>query len=196
MITVSLAWMGHGAATQGAGRWAHLAADIVGLVRSLQLVFLEDWLYATRQAQGAFHGQQLWPEDVPTRKQGSIDAQVLVSGPDSSWEAIHRLMVAAIHEARHRVWLVTPYFVPGEPAIMALTSAALRGVDVVRVTAFWPTGPARHVADAEAIGTALALHRRDLVLAIGGAAVGSAARASSVILGASSIPSQMTRRKK
>lgn len=28
---------------------------------------------------------------------------------------------------------------------------ALRGVDVVRVTAFWPTGPARHVADAEAI---------------------------------------------
>ncbi|WDK31720.1 cardiolipin synthase [Xanthomonas campestris] len=100
------------------------------VVRSLQLVFLEDWLYATRQAQGAFHGQQLWPEDVPTRKQGSIDAQVLVSGPDSSWEAIHRLMVAAIHEARHRVWLVTPYFVPGEAARMALTSAALGGLDV------------------------------------------------------------------
>jgi len=55
---------------------------------------------------------------------------VLVSGPDSSWEAIHRLHVAAIHEAKSRVWLVTPYFVPGEAARMALTSAALGGLDV------------------------------------------------------------------
>ncbi|NEL42999.1 MAG: cardiolipin synthase, partial [Xanthomonas perforans] len=31
---------------------------------------------------------------------------------------------------RHRVWLVTPYFVPGEAARMALTSAALGGLDV------------------------------------------------------------------
>ncbi|WP_372392515.1 cardiolipin synthase [Xanthomonas sp. NCPPB 3582] len=100
------------------------------VVRSLQLVFLEDWLYATGQGRAAFHGQQLWPEDVPTRAQGTVDAQVLVSGPDSSWEAIHRLMVAAIHEAKHRVWLVTPYFVPGEAARMALTSAALGGLDV------------------------------------------------------------------
>ncbi|RXE19679.1 cardiolipin synthase, partial [Xanthomonas perforans] len=100
------------------------------VVRSLQLVFLEDWLYATGQGRAAFHGQQLWPDDVPTRAQGTVDAQVLVSGPDSSWEAIHRLMVAAIHEAKHRVWLVTPYFVPGEAARMALTSAALGGLDV------------------------------------------------------------------
>ncbi|WP_434990578.1 cardiolipin synthase [Xanthomonas melonis] len=100
------------------------------VVRSLQLVFLEDWLYATGQGRAAFHGQQLWPGDVPSRAQGTVDAQVLVSGPDSSWESIHRLMVAAIHEARHRVWLVTPYFVPGEAARMALTSAALGGLDV------------------------------------------------------------------
>ena len=32
--------------------------------------------------------------------------------------------------ARARIWLATPYFVPGEAARMALTSAALRGVDV------------------------------------------------------------------
>jgi cardiolipin synthase len=38
--------------------------------------------------------------------------------------------VVAIHEARSRVWLVTPYFVPGEAARMALTSAALGGLDV------------------------------------------------------------------
>ena len=55
---------------------------------------------------------------------------MLVSGPDSGWETIHRLHVAAIREAHERVWLVTPYFVPGEAARMALTSAALGGLDV------------------------------------------------------------------
>lgn len=99
------------------------------VVRNLQLVFIEDWIYATGQGRPAFEGQDLWPKHMPTRAQGHIDAQVLLSGPDSSWETIHRLHVAAIHEARQRVWLVTPYFVPGEAARMALTSAALGGLD-------------------------------------------------------------------
>ena len=60
----------------------------------------------------------------------AIAARVLGSGPDSPWEAIHRLHVGAIHAATRRVWLVTPYFVPGGPALMALTSAALSGLDV------------------------------------------------------------------
>jgi cardiolipin synthase len=38
--------------------------------------------------------------------------------------------VSAIQEAKQRVWLATPYFVPGEAAMMALTSAALGGLDV------------------------------------------------------------------
>jgi cardiolipin synthase len=99
------------------------------VVHSLQLVFLEDWIYATGQGAGNFRREDLFPPDVPRRDQGTIRAQVLVSGPDSAWEAIHRLHVAAIQEARHRVWLVTPYFVPGEAARMALTSAALGGLD-------------------------------------------------------------------
>jgi len=99
------------------------------VVRSVQLVFVEDWAYATGQKRKDFEGTALWQATDP-EIQGGIAAQVLVSGPDSSWEAIHRLHVAAIHEARTRVWLVTPYFVPGEAARMALTSAALGGVDV------------------------------------------------------------------
>lgn len=100
------------------------------VVRSLQLVFVEDWLYATRQGRDAFDMARIWPSDMPSRDAGSIQAQVLVSGPDSSWESIHRLQVASIYEAQRRVWLVTPYFVPGEAARMALTSAALGGLDV------------------------------------------------------------------
>ena len=100
------------------------------IVRSLQLVFVEDWVYATGQKPGTFHVMDTWPASVPRRRDGHIQAQALVSGPDTSWEAIHRMQVAAIHEARQRVWLVSPYFVPGEAAQMALTSAALGGLDV------------------------------------------------------------------
>ncbi len=100
------------------------------VVRSLQLVFIEDWIYASGERPERFNIAQLWPNDMASRGEGRINAQVLVSGPDSSWETIHRLHVAAIHEARERVWLVTPYFVPGEAARMALTSAALGGLDV------------------------------------------------------------------
>ncbi|KAF1686822.1 cardiolipin synthase [Pseudoxanthomonas broegbernensis] len=95
------------------------------VVRSLQLAFIEDWIYADACDPDGFGEPGYWPRPEP----GPVQAQVLVSGPDSSWEAIHRLHVAAIHEARRRVWLVTPYFVPGEAARMALTSAALGGLD-------------------------------------------------------------------
>lgn len=91
-------------------------------VRALQQVFIEDWAYATGAA------PRLPPPPAPTP--GPIAAQALSSGPDSAWEAIHRLHVAAIHSAQQRVWLATPYFVPGEAAMMALTSAALGGLDV------------------------------------------------------------------
>ena len=96
------------------------------VVATLQLVFVEDWAYATddRSVLASLPRSEIAGSEDP------IHAQVLTSGPDSDWEAIHRLHVAAIHAARHRVWLVTPYFVPGEAAMMALTSAAFGGLDV------------------------------------------------------------------
>jgi len=95
-------------------------------VRGLQVLFVEDWAYATGQRD--FISPVV--RSMPPRLPGPIAAQVLGSGPDSPWEAIHRLYVGAIHAARRRVWLATPYFVPGEAAMMALTSAALGGLDV------------------------------------------------------------------
>jgi cardiolipin synthase len=93
------------------------------VVRWLQVAFLEDWSYATKVA---LRDARLWPELEP----GTVPTLVLPSGPDSPWEAIHRLHVEAITRADRRVWLVTPYFVPTEAARCALTSAALRGLDV------------------------------------------------------------------
>jgi cardiolipin synthase len=92
-------------------------------VRWLQLAFAEDWIYASGRAAQT---DTPWAELA----RGPIRTQVLPAGPDSPWETIHRVLIAAIQSARQRVWLVTPYFVPGEAARMALTSAALRGLDV------------------------------------------------------------------
>src|SRR5690606_17215216 len=96
-----------------------LAGPVVAV---LEQVFLDDWAYATKRVPSV-----PVPDAVP---HGSVPAQVLTSGPDTSWEAIHRVHVGAIHAARERAWLVTPYFVPGEAGMMALTSAALGGLDV------------------------------------------------------------------
>lgn len=95
-------------------------------VRALQVVFVEDWAYATERRD--FVGDVA--RAMPPPAAGPISTQLLVSGPDSDWESIHRLHVGVIHAASKRVWLATPYFVPGEAAMMALTSSALGGVDV------------------------------------------------------------------
>jgi len=93
------------------------------VVRWLQLAFLEDWVYAGKRLPKE---SELFGEHSSAK----LKAQIIPSGPDSQWESIHRAKVFAISNARHRVWLATPYFVPSESGRMALISAALRGLDV------------------------------------------------------------------
>lgn len=98
------------------------------IVHWLQLTFLEDWSYAKRGLPHALVADL--PRLLPALETGPHPVQIVTSGPDNELEPIHRMHLAAINAARQRAWLTTPYFVPGEPALMALTSAALRGVDV------------------------------------------------------------------
>jgi cardiolipin synthase len=93
-------------------------------VQWLQVVFLEDFHHATGQAPtGPAYFE-------PAAGEGTIAVQIVSSGPDQDWEAIKKVYFAAITGARERVWVTTPYFVPDEPMLAALTGAALRGVDV------------------------------------------------------------------
>ncbi|WP_245653810.1 cardiolipin synthase [Novosphingobium rosa] len=56
--------------------------------------------------------------------------QLLPSGPEMPKSTIYEFIVAAIFNARDRVRIVTPYFVPDQAVLLALTSAAKRGVKV------------------------------------------------------------------
>ena len=95
-----------------------------GVVRWLQYLFMQDWQYAGGAAPP--QSEALLPEAEP----GHVPVQIVASGPDTDGEAIHRAMIDALNLARERIWLATPYFVPTEPALTALTNAALRGVQV------------------------------------------------------------------
>jgi len=61
---------------------------------------------------------------------GSVPAQALASGPAFPTQNNQRLFVALIHGARRRVVLTTPYFIPDEPLLQAVQTAAIRGVSV------------------------------------------------------------------
>jgi len=115
-------------------------------VNQLQRVLLEDWLYGlplNRSETGKRTAEKLLsdsdldlPDDLdlwfPTLEEPDTGpwVQVVDSGPDEDTVDIRNLYFAAINEARHRVWITTPYFVPDEPMVTALQTAAARGVDV------------------------------------------------------------------
>jgi cardiolipin synthase len=107
------------------GYWRDTHLELHGpTVLQLQQVFTEDWYYAT--------GEELTqPERFPQpAESGDVCAQVVSGGPDVETAAFHSLMFSAINQARDSVTLATSYFVPTDPLVMALETAALRGVRV------------------------------------------------------------------
>jgi len=93
-------------------------------VGELQGIFVADWYLASRHDLTA---SELFPMVEP---RGDALVQILQSGPDESFETIHRLYFAAIASAQRRVIIATPYFVPDQAMNVALQATALRGVDV------------------------------------------------------------------
>jgi cardiolipin synthase len=105
--------------------WRDTHVKITGdAVRWLQLTFLDDWYYATSYAA---RDKVYFPAQTRT---GKHLVQIVASGPDRDVEPIQKLYFTAIATARERVYVTTPYFVPDDAVLTALTTAAMRGVDV------------------------------------------------------------------
>lgn len=108
-----------------AAPWRDTHVKITGdAVRWLQLTFLDDWYYATGFAA---RDKEYFPTQTRT---GRHLVQIVASGPDRDVEPIHKLYFSAITTARDRVYVTTPYFVPDQAILTALTTTAMRGVDV------------------------------------------------------------------
>ncbi len=107
------------------GYWRDTHIRIEGSsVYMLQMVFLIDWYYTTQKES---FDEQYFPK---LSDMGNSMIQVVATGPDSDWEAIHYAYFSAICNAKERVYIETPYFIPDESLLRALKSAALSGVDV------------------------------------------------------------------
>jgi cardiolipin synthase len=62
---------------------------------------------------------------------GKIIAQVIGTGPTLEFDAMPACFSELIHSAREELVVTTPYFVPDEQLLFALTSAARRGVHTI-----------------------------------------------------------------
>lgn len=92
-------------------------------VLDLAHVFAEDWVFAAESS------IQDPPLPGPLCQPG-VQVAVIPSGPDQPRNATSDVYFSTVSRARERVWLQTPYFVPDTPVLQALTTAAMRGVDV------------------------------------------------------------------
>lgn len=91
------------------------------VISQIQHTFCEDWYWVTQQLP-----QVRMHEDAA----GTTTCLAVPSGPADAQETCSLFFVQAIHAARRRVWLSSPYFVPDAAVMAALRLAVLRGVDV------------------------------------------------------------------
>lgn len=94
---------------------------------ALDAVFRTDWYSETGERLAADGGNRY---SVEFNVYGTALCQVLPSGSGFDNENNLRLFVALIHASRHTLVICNPYFVPDDALMLAVVSAALRGVDV------------------------------------------------------------------
>ncbi|MGZ9811400.1 phospholipase D-like domain-containing protein [Pseudoroseicyclus sp. H15] len=120
------AWMGGrnvGDEYFAPGGWTDLGATLEGpVVQHFWDVFHSDW--------DVTGGARASDPAEPRASDGSAILQLVPTGPDDPGDALHEGLVQAIHAAKRRVWIATPYFLPTENLAQALITATRRGLDV------------------------------------------------------------------
>lgn len=95
------------------------------IVPALNAIFLSDWYAETDE----LLDQEAMPE-LPPVASGTLDCQIVPSGPGFVSENNLRMFLALLYAARERIVITSPYFVPDESLLYAITSATQRGVEV------------------------------------------------------------------
>ena len=107
----------------GTWRDTHFRVEGPG-VAGLQASFLSDWGATTRIR---LRDERYYPR---TERFTHNIMQVLPSGPFGKWRTLLQADSYAIANARRRIWIETPYFLPSDVLNTALQTAALAGIDV------------------------------------------------------------------
>ena len=96
--------------------WRDTHVKITGAaVYGLQRAFLVDWFFVSRVSKVAENDSLI---------------QIVTSSPTSLWPEIEQGYVRVLASAKRYVYMETPYFLPTDPILFAMRTAALSGVDV------------------------------------------------------------------
>ncbi len=106
--------------------WVDLMVRLRGpVVASVNAVFLSDWYSETDEILS--HEVDVFDIAEPI---GRLDCQIVPSGPGFEFENNLRMFLALLYAAQRRIVLISPYFVPEEAMLAAITTACHRGVAV------------------------------------------------------------------
>jgi cardiolipin synthase len=97
------------------------------VVAQIAQIFAEDWAFACGER---LAGAAWFPPLTAKDGGGTVEARAIATGPDESFERVLCALVAALSQARRRVRVVTPYFLPDAVLTAQLMQSALRGVAV------------------------------------------------------------------
>ena len=115
----------------GGQSWRDTMVQIEGSgVYALQRAFLVDWYFVDRTL---ISDRKYYPELSQRQLAGGAPCallQVVTSGPVMPYPEIMQGFVRIIMAARRYVYIETPYFLPTEPVLFALKTAALAGIDI------------------------------------------------------------------
>jgi cardiolipin synthase len=106
--------------------WADLSLVIAGPAATIcEAVFASDWTEASD-----LPGLTEVDETARSLTAGTSCVQVLPSGPDLEDDTLHATLLACFVNARQRIWIASPFFVPDDVLHAALRLACRRHVDV------------------------------------------------------------------
>ncbi len=121
-MNLAVEYMGVPLSVGSPPRWRDVGAIASGpIAEDAHALFESDWVFCGGSKR-AFAGA------APSAIAGEAILQLVASGPDMVTDTVYDLLLTSIFEARERIAIVTPYFVPDEVLEHALVLAARRGV--------------------------------------------------------------------
>ena len=111
-------------------KWLDLIFEIKGpAISDLTALFAEDWHFTTKKSlsEGIITDRRLHANH-PSKTENLL--QIVASGPSENNAPFYTTLISLLHEARDRIWIMTPYFVPDKELLHAIKVAIARGVQV------------------------------------------------------------------
>ncbi|MCK9443282.1 MAG: cardiolipin synthase [Tissierellaceae bacterium] len=133
------------------GYWRDTHIKLRGsAISSLQWRFFLDWRFATGTEITRCQTYLANEDEL-----GSTGVQIVSSGPDSKWPSIKNGYLKMISNAKEKVYIQTPYFIPDDSIFEALRLAGLSRLDVRVMIPCKPDHPFVYWASMSYIGELL-----------------------------------------